>query len=247
LGFAELIEIDGEVCVLAAAFDITDRKRMEETLQELSGHLISAQEEERKRISTELSEVLGQSVALLTIELAQFAQSTGGDFGRKLQTLSSTAQDIASEIGIISQSLYPSTLEYAGLPRAIEGICRQFTYLYDLQVAFKHEGVPPSLPPEVALCLYRIVQEGLQNVVLHSGKRQAWIELLGSVEGTRLALWDNGIGFDVTSVKSGIGLVTMRERCRRVKAEFTIQAQKGVRVEVYIPLRSKHETPRIIT
>ncbi len=239
LNSAELIEIDGETCVLTVALDITDRKRVEETLQELSAELINTQEEDRKRISVALNDIVGQSVALLTLELAQVARTARGELARKLQKLYAEAQNIASEIGSISHGLHPSTLEYVGLPRAIEDLCREFGKLYGLQVAFKHQGVPTTLCPDIALCLYRIAQEGLQNVALHSGTREAWIELVGCAGSVRLALWDKGSGFNITAVKSGLGLVTMRERCRLVNGELSVQAHSGTRIEARIPLRGE--------
>lgn len=236
LFFADQIEIDGEPCLLGAALDITDRKRLETELHELSGRLIHAQDEERKRIATELSDSLGQSVTVISFEACQLARSTRGELGRDLQSLCAKIQDIVSGIGILSQSLHPSGLDYTGLPWAIECLCRQFTHVYGLQVAFKHEGIPTFLPADVALVLYRIVQEGLRNVVQHSGTRHAWIELAREEQSIRLELWDKGVGFDPASVKSGLGLLTMRERCHRLNGRLAVHNKRGACIEVHIPL-----------
>jgi len=236
LGSAELMEVDGEPCMLAAALDITDRKKLEIELQELSGHLIQAQDAERRRIAAELTDSLGQSIAVVSFEASLLARTARGELSQELQSLSAKIQDIASGIGIISQSLYPAGLDYTGLPWAIEGLCRQSTHLYGLQLAFRHEGIPASLPAAVSLCLYRIVQEGLRNVLLHSGTRDAWIELTGDRGSVHLELWDKGVGSDPASLKSGLGLLTMRERCRRLNGTIAIHSQNGVRIEVRIPL-----------
>ena len=236
LFFAEDIEIDGEPCIIGAALDITDRKRLETELQELSGHLIKAQDEERRRISAELTDSLGQSVTVINFEASQLARRAQIEFGPDLNSLAAKIRDISAGIEIISQSLHPSGLDYTGLPWAIEGLCRQYTHLYGLQVAFKHEGIPSSLSSDVALCLYRIVQEGLNNVVRHSGRRQAWIELSSNGPDIRLKLWDHGMGFDADTVKAGLGLLTMRERCRRLNGVMAIHIQNGTCLEVQIPL-----------
>jgi PAS domain S-box-containing protein len=237
LTFAERIEIDGEPCIISAALDISDRKRLETELQELSGRLIKLQDDERRRISTELTESLGQSVAAVSFEISHLARERG-ECSRELQGISAKIQDIVSGIAIISQSLHPSGLDYTGLPWAIEVLCRQFTHVYGLQVGFRHEGVPASLPPDVALCLYRIVQEGLSNVIEHSGAREAWLELTSDGAEIRLGLWDKGIGFDLASVRSGLGLLTMRERSRRLDGELSLKNHNGTRIDVRIPLRN---------
>jgi PAS domain S-box-containing protein len=236
LGFAEPINVDGEPCVLAAAMDITERKRLETELQELSGCLIKAQDEERRRIASELTDSLGQSIAAVSFEVSHLAQSSQGECGRRLQTISARIQDVAAGLAVISQSLHPSSLDYTGLPWSIEVLCRRFMHIYGLSVDFKHEDVPASLPPDVALCLYRIVQEGLENVLEHSGTLRAWIELTSDGRGIHLALWDRGVGFDTATVRSGLGLLTIRERCRRLKGDIIIQSEHGTRIEARIPL-----------
>jgi len=238
LFFADPVELDGEPYLIGAALDITDRKRLQSELEELSWRLIKAQDEERKWIAAELTDSLGQSIAVISLEACQLARKREGEVGAEVLALCTKIQDVAAGIGFLSQSLHPSGLDYTGLPWAIEGLCRQFTHLNGLQVAFKHEGMPTKLAPEIALCLYRIAQEGLRNVVEHSGTRHAWMEL--GCDGTYICLdlWDRGVGFDVASTKAGLGLLTMRERCRRMNGWITIRRDEGTRIEVQIPLRN---------
>lgn len=236
LYFADAIEIDGEPCLIGAALDITDRKRLESELQELSGRLIEAQDEELRRIAAELNNSLGQAATVVNFEMSQLVRKGRCDCMPELRSLLSKVQDITAGIGILSQSLHPSGLDYTGLPWAIEGLCRQFTHLYDLQIAFKHEGVPSSLPPDVALCLYRVVQEGLTNMARHSGTDEAWIELVSDGDAIALDLRDKGVGFAAASTNAGLGFLTMRERCRRLNGSLVIHSSEGTRIEVRIPL-----------
>jgi PAS domain S-box-containing protein len=234
--FADQIEIDGEPCIIGTGMDITERKRLETELQELSGRLIEAQDEERRRISAELTDSLGQSITVISFEASQLARTAQGEIAPDLNSLAAKIRDISAGIEIVSQSLHPSGLDYTGLPWAIEGLCRQITHLYGLQVALKHENIPSNLPADVALGLYRIVQEGLINVVRHSGMRQAWIELASDGTNIRLNLWDNGVGFNSDAVRAGLGLLMMRERCRRLNGWITINSENGTRIEAQIPL-----------
>lgn len=236
LTFVDKIDIDGEPCLISTVMDISDLKSLETELKELSGRLIQAQDEERRQMAEELTNSLGQSIAVVSFELAQLARMAQGELARGLNSASAKIRDVAAGIGTVSQRLHPSGLEFTGLPWAIESLCRQFTHLYGLQVEFKHDSVPGSLPPEISLALYRIVQEGLSNVVHHSGTRQAWVELQMNICCIRLNLWDEGVGIDNDSPREGLGLLTMRERCRRLNGWLVIHNKKGTRLEVHIPI-----------
>ncbi|HEY3706870.1 MAG TPA: PAS domain S-box protein [Terracidiphilus sp.] len=242
LGTAEPIEIDGEPCIIAAALDITERKRLEIELQELSGRLIKTQDEERRRIASELTDSLGQSIAAVSFEVSHLAQTSQGDYSRRLKTISARIQDVTAGLAVISQSLHPASLDYTGLPWSIEVLCRRFMHAYGLSVAFRHDDVPAVVPPDVALCLYRVVQDGLENVLEHSGTRKAWIELTCNQREIHLVLWDKGVGFDAATLRSGLGLLTMRERCRRLNGQITFRSDGGTRIEARIPLNSP-DTP----
>jgi PAS domain S-box-containing protein len=233
---ADRIETDGEPCLIWAALDITDRKRLESELREMGGRLLNAQDEERKRIAGELNDGLGQSITAISYEACQLARKTPGQLGLSLQSICAKAQDVAARIAILSQNLHPSGLDYTSLPWAIQGLCRQFTDSDGLHVAFSHQGVPPSLSHEIGVGLYRIVQEGLKNIVEHSGTREAWIELRSDGSEIHLALWDKGRGFNPSSTRAGLGLLTIQERCRRLNGSLAIRNHHGTRIEAQIPL-----------
>ncbi|MGH9812636.1 MAG: sensor histidine kinase, partial [Candidatus Acidiferrales bacterium] len=135
---------------------------------------------------------------------------------------------------------HPSQLEVLGLVPALRGFCADLSKQKGLPVEFKHEAVPEGLPPEVSLCLYRVVQEGLQNVFKHSGAGRAQVTLAGGPEALHLTVVDDGKGFDPATLGAsvGLGLVSMRERARLARGEFSIHSQpgRGTRLEVRIPL-----------
>jgi two-component system sensor histidine kinase UhpB len=225
-----------------------DRNHLETDHQQLSVLVMDAQDRERRRIAAELTDSLGQAVSGISIEASKLLRIAEGEIKRGLELIAAKIRDVTTGIGIIAQGLYPSGLDFAGLPWAIEGLCRQFTHLERLQVDFKHEGMYGNMPSDVALCLYRIVQEGLRNVVQHSGTRRAWIELISKEEKVTLHLWDEGVSFDSASVSIGLGLLRMRELCRRLNGSFKIHTQSGTRLEVEIPLtRFESGTPNLPT
>jgi signal transduction histidine kinase len=128
------------------------------------------------------------------------------------------------------------------LVSAVQGLCSEFSRQYGIQAAFAHRAVPVSVPSEVALCLFRIVQEGLQNVAKHSGALSCEVTLEGSRERLHLAIKDPGIGFDTArlKLKPGLGFVSMRERLRMVGGEMTVQSSplRGTEISVHVPYAS---------
>jgi signal transduction histidine kinase len=157
----------------------------------------------------------------------------------RLERLHAKVQHIAAEISDISHRLHPATLEHVGLTSAVKDFCRELSDHKVLQVEFTHHDITRGLPEDVALCLFRVVQEGLQNVMKHSGSKSAFIELTGSPQEIRLSLWDHGSGFDPESAKPGLGLVSMRERLRHVGGSISITSRPGAgtRIEVRVPLQ----------
>jgi signal transduction histidine kinase len=159
-----------------------------------------------------------------------------------LSDLSDRLKDISRAMNITAHQLHSSHLDVLGLVSAVKGLCDEFSGQYGIQASFIHEAVPASLPSEVALCLFRIVQEGLQNVAKHSRALSCEVRLQGSREGMQLAIKDAGVGFDTArlTLKPGLGFVSMRERLRLIGGEMTVESRplEGTEVSVHVPYAS---------
>jgi PAS domain S-box-containing protein len=231
------------VGLIGSCIDITDRRAAEDVLADLGGRLINAQEEERSRIARELHDDLSQKVALLSIEieqLAQLASQTVPEVGLSLRDAFTRVQEVSAEIHRLSYELHPSKLDRLGLAAASLSLCKEISRQQSVRVVCKFENLPESLPRNLSLCLYRVIQESLQNIVKHSGARDAEVELLGSPLEIRLKVSDEGVGFnpDSISCKEGLGLLSMRERLRLVGGTISIESHplQGTQVHVMVPL-----------
>ena len=233
---------------IGSCIDITERKHAEEALEDLSGQLIRAREDECARIARELHDDLNQRMALISIELEQLGQNppaTNGNLRGQLRGILRQAADVSRDIHRISYDLHPSKLTHLGLVAAVTGLCDDAMSSHQLKIEFLHEGVPSDLPRDVSLCLYRIVQECLNNVIKHSGAEDAKVELRRTENEVRLSLSDSGIGFDVESARSkgGLGLISMRERLRLVGGDVAIHSQpsQGTQINVSVPLNGRRD------
>ena len=232
LGSAELIEVNGELCALSVAADITERKLAEQALAGLSGRLIEAQEEERKRIARELHDDISQKLALLSMEVAQANRSANGSVEATKQRLSDIRQhcsEIAKDIQSLSHQLHYSKLDYLGLVGALKGFCREFAKQYDVRVDFEDENVPRQLPKQISLCLFRVTQEALRNAVKYSGTQEYTVKLSATADELQLVVRDAGTGFDVTEVSKhqGLGLVSMQERMHLIQGHLHVESSPG--------------------
>jgi signal transduction histidine kinase len=211
-------------------------------LQLLSGRLLEAQEVERRRIARELHDDLNQSLALLSLELELLAQdppTSAAEVADRMQELSARVKELSSAVHDLSHQLHPSRLEQLGLVTALDELCKEVAHGHDLDVKFTHHPEPGPIPPDAALCLYRIVQEALGNVVKHSGSHHALVELSGAVGSIRLRVTDDGVGFEPGTVAgSGLGLVSMRERLHLVGGQIAIDSRPagGTRIDVRVPV-----------
>ena len=235
---------DGIFCgYIGSCVDITDRKMSEMSLRELSGRLIHAQEEERTRIARELHDDLSQRIVLLSISLEQFGQGRPGLSSadrEQLHNIEQVATEVSSTIHNLSHQLHPYKLDSLGLVPSLRGLCREFSLQHRIQVQFIHQDVPPDIPKNVNLCLFRIAQEGLRNAMKHSGTAEARVELSADRDGIELCISDSGLGFDPETAKreSGLGLVSMRERLRLVSGNLSIESKPshGTRIRARVPL-----------
>jgi signal transduction histidine kinase len=150
----------------------------------------------------------------------------------------------------LSHQLHPSNLEQLGLLTAVRSLCKELTESHGLSIDFSHHQVPEVMPDDTALCLYRIVQEALRNVIKHSGAQHADVELNGCANGICLRIVDDGAGFvpELVADKGGIGLVSMRERLRVVSGEIAIESlpSVGTRIEVLVPLSATAQMERTL-
>jgi len=238
------IESDGTFCgYIGSCVDITDRKLNAESLEELSGRLIAAQEEERGRIARELHDDFSQRLALLGIGLSRLWKKrpeAEEEERTVVRELWNRTQEISSDVHRLSHQLHSSKLEHVGLGSALMGLCEEISEKYGIQVEFTDRGVSSQISKDVALCLFRVAQEALSNVVKHSQAKQAQVELCNANNEIRLRIVDAGPGFDVSlsNTDVGIGLVGMRERLRLVGGRLSVQSAptRGTEILAEVPL-----------
>ena len=234
---------NGTFCgYIGSCVDITERKLAEVSLRELSGRLIHAQEEERSRIARELHDDISQRMALLSISFEQFEQGMSDlstEARQQLHHMSQIASEVSSDLHNISHQLHPVKLDNLGLVAAVRDYCREVSRKQDLRIEFVHHDVGAQIPKDVSLCLFRIVQEALRNVVKHSGAWEAKVELSGDGNGIDLCISDPGAGFNPKSAqaKGGLGLISMRERLRLIGGHLTLESEPshGTRILVRVP------------
>ncbi|MCZ6669552.1 MAG: PAS domain S-box protein, partial [Acidobacteria bacterium] len=212
-------------------------------LQSLAGKLLTAQEEERRRLARELHDDLAQRLAALAIEAGKLEQDVShppGEIARKLREMKNRIVRISEDVHGISRQLHPSIIEDLGLSDAIASECQNFSEREGIQIDFAPGGVLDGLPKEISLCLYRVVQEGLRNVAKHSRAKEARVSARRENGTLRLSIRDTGIGFDPARPKgrAGLGLDSMKERVRLIQGALSIVTGegKGTTIEVRVPL-----------
>lgn len=225
--------------------DITGRKRHEQVIQELSGRLITAQEQERSRIARELHDDINQQVAMVAIELQQLEKFFPEDSleGRqKIEALWKKTHALSTDIQHLSHQLHSAKLEHLGIIAALRGLCGEFSEQHKIEADFQFRQVQPGLDPDIALSLFRVAQESLQNVAKHSQAKKVRMELVGIGGQVVLRVSDDGVGFDPDAPKhrSGLGMVSMSERIRLVGGTLSVWSRPsmGTQVEAAIPLSS---------
>ena len=229
--------------------DITERKRAEEAVADLSQKLLEAQEQERRRIGRELHDDINQRLALLSVEIQRIREAnpiTYGELRSQMDELGKRTSEISAVVQTLSHELHSSSLEYLSVASAMRGFCKEFGVKHKVEVAFDSEGMPSTVPNEISLCLFRVMQEGLQNALKHSRVRLFEVKLHGSPTEIRLIVRDSGVGFDPELVKDtqGLGLVSMRERVRLVNGTISVTSgpQSGTEINVRVPLSAGAQT-----
>jgi PAS domain S-box-containing protein len=241
------VRIDSKKLFTAIIRDVTERKTAEGALARLNRRLIEAQEEERRRVARELHDDYQQRVALLAIDLETLAgnvENSPAAAAQRLRELWESACELGADLHDLSHSLHSSTLESLGLVAGIRAFCEEFADQQSIEIDFAHENVPPAIPGDAALCLFRIAQEGLRNVKRHSGADRAEVRLEASGETLHLSVTDRGRGFDSNSSRSGgIGIRSMEERVRLLGGNLEIQSRplKGTRIDAWLSSKASSQ------
>jgi len=236
--------------VRASNRDITARKKSEESLKAskeeaglLAGKLLIAQESERARIARELHDDITQRLAVMNIEVDKLEMQNPTltePLKEALRQLGVNLGELSSDIHMISRQLHPSILYDLGLIRAIETECNNFARLRGISPTWDLDDTIKDIPKETALCIYRILQEGLRNTGKHARASDVQLRLYLENDTICLSLKDNGLGFDAGSAKNrgGIGLASMRERARLINGELSIISEpyKGTKIKLKIPV-----------
>jgi len=244
----------GEAGLMGVSIDITGRKNTEEALrqgkQELSdlmGRLITTQEEERSHIARELHDDITQRLAVLAIEAGalelQLREPDHQQYREKLHAIKESLVRLSEDIHALSRQLHPSILDDLGLIRAVEAEIARFTEKERIRVLFNHEDLPPAIPRDIALALYRVTQEGLRNIARHSGATTAHVELKCEPGAIHLTVADTGCGFDTCLGRQlpGLGLASMKERIELVNGTITIDSKpgEGTLIDVRVPFNTE--------
>jgi NO-binding membrane sensor protein with MHYT domain/two-component sensor histidine kinase len=210
-------------------------------LEDLAGRLIHAQEEERSRIGRELHDHISQTLGVLTIKIDQL-RADGAippAVGAALEELRRDMSNITDDVHRLSHRLHSSTLDYLGLVPALQKLAAEFSERHAIAITFAHESLPPSLPSDVALCLFRIAEESLTNIAKHSEARSASIQVAGAPDGIHLKIEDAGTGFDMTNLgsKAGLGFVSMQERLRVLHGTIHVDSKpsRGTSIDAWVP------------
>jgi PAS domain S-box-containing protein len=239
--------VNGLRVIRGAIVDITKLKLAQEAVFELSRKLMNAQENERARLARELHDDFSQNLALLSIHMAVLRNkpNTPEFVKDQLNQLMSDVSRLGGDVRRISHELHPAKLSQLGLEVALHSSCRELSAAYPVTIDFEAENLPRNLPEDISLCLYRVTQESLQNVIKHSAATSAQVSLKSAHGTIHLSVSDNGNGFDpeAAKAKDSLGLISIDERIRAVKGEAKVISAvgAGTKIEVHVPVGNGSE------
>lgn len=253
LATLQVIDLDGETCVLGSMIDVTARKRAEESIREsrklmraLSQQLLDVQEEERTRIARDLHDQVGQALTAVKLTL-EALQRAGGDPARVatmveegIGAVDHTIQQVRS----LSFDLRPSLLDDLGLGAAVASYVKRRVLATGLDARVTVQPAAAGAPKHVQTACFRILQEALTNVLRHAQARRVDVELRSDDDTLELLVRDDGIGLGPRPPESGVarkrglGLVGMRERALLAGGNFEIESRagRGTTIRVRLPL-----------
>jgi PAS domain S-box-containing protein len=233
---------------IGSGFDVTERKLAEEALSMVSRRLIEAQEEERMRLARELHDDITPRLSLVSMCLGRLKRSAGAaERGEEIEAARRQIGDLVRDMQALSHRLHSSKLDLLGLTRAAASLCAELSDLHGVTIHF-HADVAERLPQELSLCLFRVLQEALQNAIKHSGSRRIQVLLRSRVREIELEVVDAGAGFDHRATRTrGLGLTSMNERLKLVNGELSIDSKPGGGTTVRARVPFDHSRSRSLT
>ena len=210
---------------------------LENEVTSLAGRLIEAQEHERQRIAMDLHDDLNQKLAVLAIGLTRLEdqlEDASPEVHEQLGALEDLASSLSEEVRRLSHSLHPASIQHVGLVAGLRSLCAAFSKEKGIAIEARLPDLARVPSPAVALSLYRIAQGAFQNIRKHSQASEVRLSLTESQTALRLSIRDNGVGFDPEKVgrEAGLGLVSMKERCRLHRGALRVRSSPGGGTEV---------------
>ncbi|WHZ26056.1 MAG: Two-component system sensor histidine kinase [Nitrospira sp.] len=236
--------------------DITDRLRTERQLQSLTTELMTAQEEERRRIARELHDDVNQRLALLAIDMTNMLSGPSTlttQAKEAVQSLNQRLVRISDDVRRMAYQFHPSILDDLGLTAALKHMADEWSEKTGIKTVVVQEEMADPLPRDIASCLYRVAQESLSNIMKHARATRVELELTCGDQEITLSIYDTGVGFDLKDIRArhpGLGLVNMRERVRSVRGRLDIRSEpgRGTHIIVHIPFSgAPHETTSFVS
>jgi PAS domain S-box-containing protein len=233
------------VSVALCTSDVSSQITAEERLKQALMELITAQEDERHRISQDLHDDVGQKMTALIFELRAIKDAAENNqiiSPEDINTVIRNMELIIKHVRQIFYQLYPPSLTKMTLPKVLTGFCSTFEETNNVHIDFSCQKEIPELPENYAAAIYRFVQEGLTNVAKHAKASAAWINLDYIDDDLNISLEDNGLGFDIKQLHEGIGLHGIRERFLMLGGNMEIEAApgKGTRLSGTIPFKASN-------
>ncbi len=232
------------------AKDISERKRIEielrereERLRHLAQRLIRAQEEERSRIARDLHDDVTQRLAMIAVEIGFLQTKPEADQGlllEKLEAIRGQVVELTDTIRDLSHEYHPSALSHSNLQTALESLCYEFEKQHGIQTRYRSRADTDAVSRPIAIAVYRIIQEAMRNIARHSSAERVVLTLECEGDELRIALLDDGKGFDTLAVRKrrGLGLTSMEERAGAIRGSLQIHSEPGAgtRVEIVAPM-----------
>lgn len=223
---------------------LSERQRTEDQLRANRAKLVEAEEHERRRIARELHDDIGQQLTLVELELRQLRvavdkSGSHAKLGSSVEKIRSQVSGISEATRELSHGLHPGQLEFFGLTPALKSFCAELEQNTALRISVNEKNLPAHLDWDVSLCLFRVAQEALNNIVRHSEAKKCSIELSRDDHHLVLRIADDGVGFAAKKKYPGLGLINMKERLELLAGtlKFSSTPRQGTVVQASVPLR----------